>query len=111
MPTGDRPPRHRLGHQERLAERLHLLAIDTQVRLAGNEDLSRLTPEELDAIIGELRKGEAMTRQLRKRLEALRAEAPRVCPQCGEPVTGRRGAIYCTPKCRVQAHRSAKRQD
>ena len=61
----------------------------------------------LDWWIEELRNAETSVRLLRKRLEALRdGTAPRVCPGCGKPVTGRADAVYCGTTCRVRAHRA-----
>lgn len=68
-------------------------------KFAGNDNLGWW--------IGHLREAETSTRRHRKRLEALRdGTAPRVCPGCGGPVTGRADAVYCSTACRVRAHRA-----
>ena len=76
-----------------------------------DKDLRALDPKMLDGLIEDLRKGEAMTRKLRERLEALRNTSARECPSCGRPVVGRSDAIYCTGSCRVKAHRESRRND
>lgn len=73
------------------------------------KDILGADRKNLDWWIAELRKSEAMTRQLRKRLEALRDESERACPVCGRIIRGRRDAVYCEAACRIKAHRQAKR--
>jgi hypothetical protein len=77
----------------------------------SEKNLQALNPKALDGFIEDLRKGEAMTRKLRERLEALRSKSARKCPSCGRPVVGRSDAIYCTTPCRIKAHRESRRND
>ena len=35
----------------------------------------------------------------------------RTCIQCGDPVTGRSDQKYCSPRCRVAAHRARPQSD
>ncbi len=89
-------------------KRMHSAATSGQVFLP-DKDLLALNPKGLSVFIEELRKSETQTRQLRKRLEALRDKSVRACPACGRPVAGRSDAIYCSPECRVRAHRESRR--
>jgi len=72
------------------------------------KDIQQLTRANLDHWIAELRTGEQMVRQLRRRLEALRDQSERSCPECSRPVTGRPDAVYCGSHCRVRAYRKAQ---
>ena len=69
-------------------------------------DFAGLDHRWLDEWIAGLRVGETGMRRLRKRLEALRDSATRLCPVCGRPVAGRADAVYCSGNCRVRAHRN-----
>lgn len=61
---------------------------------------------DFDMWVGQLRRAEASIRRYRKRLEALRdGRAPRRCPVCGGPVSGRADAVYCGDVCRLRAFR------
>lgn len=70
-------------------------------------DIQALTRKNLPHWIAELRESEAMTRRLRKRLEALQDEIEKPCPVCGRPVAGRSDAVYCGSSCRLRAHRTS----
>lgn len=74
------------------------------------KDIQAVTRANFDYWISELRKGEQMTRKLRKRLEALRDKSSeRSCPVCGQPVVGRPDAVYCEAMCRIRAYRQAQK--
>ena len=90
--------------------RMFNIALSTQVWMP-EKVLQTLNPKALDGFIEDLRKGEAMTRKLRERLEALRNKSARKCPSCGRSVVGRSDAIYCTTPCRIKAHRESRRND
>src|SRR5215212_1010954 len=70
------------------------------------EAYQALNPGYLDDWIGRLREGEASVRKMRKRLEALQRGTRKECPECGRPVVGRSDSRYCSPRCRVRAHRA-----
>jgi hypothetical protein len=71
---------------------------------------SALDRDSLDDWITDLRAAVTGARRLRKQLEALRESDSRACPACGEPVIGRRGAVYCSATCRVRVHRARQTQ-
>ncbi len=73
------------------------------------KDLQALNHKNFEFWIEELRAGETSIRRLRKRLEALHTKVEKQCPACGRPVVGRSDAIYCNSKCRLRAHRMAKK--
>ncbi len=91
-------------------QRMNAIVLGTQAWVPP-KDIQALNPKALDGFIEGLRKGEAMTRKLRERLESLQSPVSRVCPQCGRPVVGRSDAVYCTTHCRVRAHRESRRND
>jgi uncharacterized C2H2 Zn-finger protein len=67
---------------------------------------SDVTAEQWDEWAEGLRRREAVYREARLRLEALRdGEVLPECEQCGETFVGRSDARYCSTRCRVAAHR------
>jgi hypothetical protein len=80
-----------------------------QLRRGGlftEAEWEKLDRSQIDGWITGLRKGEASLRGLRKRLEALRDDAPtRLCEYCRQPFAGRSDARFCSVACRVKAYR------
>jgi hypothetical protein len=76
------------------------------------EDLSKFRgggdPVEAEQWMADaLREAEARVRLLRRSVEQRLADAdPRPCPQCRKPITGRPDKMYCSGRCRQEAHRT-----
>ena len=74
------------------------------VKMHGStDDLDRAR---IPGWVAELRDAEAGARRLRHELEALATDLGRQCVVCHGPVIGRAGRIYCSNRCRQQAHRA-----
>jgi hypothetical protein len=58
-------------------------------------------------MVAELRHAETSARRLRLQLEQRLPGAgqPRHCARCGEPFSGRPDKVYCSSRCRQEAHR------
>jgi hypothetical protein len=69
-------------------------------------DFAKLDRQKLPGWIEHLRKAEANTRILRRRLEDELSEASPTCGACGVRLTGRRDRRYCSASCRQRNHRS-----
>jgi hypothetical protein len=59
-------------------------------------------------MVAELRRAETSARRLRGQLEQRlpgAADPPRHCARCGDPLSGRPDKLYCSSRCRQEAHR------